>query len=682
MSLLNPFFLFGALALAIPVLIHLVRREKSEIIPFSTLMFLLKVPKRAIRQQKIKNLLLMALRLLLLALLVAAFARPYVTAPSTPAAAAGQNRGIVLLLDNSYSMQYGTNFDRMKTEATKRIDAMTASDRMAIIAFDEKATLLAPPSPDKQALKAALAVLEPSSAGTRFYEAFSLADRAFSQLATPQKQLVMISDFQRAGWNRTSRESIIGNDVKTEFVNLGIENPSNVGIDSVSVDPTIFTRTYLGRVTARINNHLKDQPVTVPVSFSIDGKEAGRKTVTVPANSTSLADFTGFDLNLGYSKGVVKVEAKDPLLIDNEFSFALNRREKLNVLIVDSGKALQSIYLKQAYTSSPDLPFEVKIIPVQNLTADEISKSEVVVINDVARLSDTARTRMDEMRKTGQGQFIILGGNADIGWWNGFASLPVKLTQKIFVEKDRGATSYSVTNYDRNHGIFKPFDKGTKLVLNTAQFIAYVHVEPKPGASVLAKLEDNSPILTESSPEDRGLLVFNSTVDNKWNDLPLKPTFLPLFTEMILYLSRYSENRASYTLGEGIPIVGGVATAAAAVINPDGERVALGDLAPGQQRFFAPEKTGFHEVRVGPETRVVAVNPPSGEGNLDSMPPEDLMASVQRTQGEAQQAGFFGEDDKDDYARRQTGWWYLLLFALLAGILEIYIANRAYNKAT
>src|SRR3954469_21755241 len=127
MSLLNPFFLFGSLALAIPVLIHLVRREKSEIIQFSSLMFLLKVPKQAIRQQKIKNLLLMALRLLILALLVGAFARPYLTQPTNPAAATANNRGIVLLLDDSYSMRYGMNFDRLKAEARKRIDAMAAT---------------------------------------------------------------------------------------------------------------------------------------------------------------------------------------------------------------------------------------------------------------------------------------------------------------------------------------------------------------------------------------------------------------------------------------------------------------------------------------------------------------------------------------------------------------------------
>src|SRR5437868_15354456 len=141
MSLLNPLFMIGSLALAIPVLIHLVRREKSEIVPFSSLMFLLKVPKRSIRQQKMKNLLLMALRLLILALLVGAFARPYLTQPANPAAATANNRGVVLLLDNSYSMRYGMNFDRLKAEARKRIDALGAGDKMAMIAFNESATM-------------------------------------------------------------------------------------------------------------------------------------------------------------------------------------------------------------------------------------------------------------------------------------------------------------------------------------------------------------------------------------------------------------------------------------------------------------------------------------------------------------------------------------------------------------
>ncbi len=179
MNFLNPFFLFGSVALAVPFLIHLVRKEKTEIIPFSSLMFLLRVPKSSIRQQKIKNLLLMMLRLLLLALLVAAFARPYLMQPSVQAAAGAANRGIVLLLDNSYSMGYGDNFTKLKAEADKRISAMKSTDKMTIVVFNDKASPLGLPTGDQAALHAAVSTIELSNGGTRFYDAFTMADRAF-----------------------------------------------------------------------------------------------------------------------------------------------------------------------------------------------------------------------------------------------------------------------------------------------------------------------------------------------------------------------------------------------------------------------------------------------------------------------------------------------------------------------
>ena len=682
MSFLNPFLLFGSVALAIPVLIHLVRREKSEIIPFSSLMFLLKVPKRSIRQQKMKNLLLMALRLLILALLVGAFARPYMTQPAKPVANANSNQGAVLMLDNSYSMQYGDNFKKLKAEAQKRIDALRASDRMAIVAFNENASLLSRPTSDKNALKAAVDTLEPSFGGTRYYEAFTLADRVLSEFGGDQKQLIIISDFQRNGWNRSSRESVISNDVKTETVNLAVKDFNNVGIDSVIVEqPTSFTRTYNGRIIARIHNYSKDKPIVVPVVVSLDDKEVGRKQVTVSANSTALAEFTGFDLRLGFLKGRIRIEADDPLKVDNEFLFSIERREKLNVLVVDAGKAKQSLYLKEAYTSTAELPFEITTVTYSAITPEELAKHEVVIINDVPRLPDKVREKMDDLRKTGQGQLVILAENAEVGWWNTYAKLPVKPLQRIFVAHDRGRPFVALTTYDHNHAIFKPFEKSTRVALNSAQFTAYLNVEAKPGAVVLAKYEDGSPVIVESAKDDHGMLVFNSTVDSKWNDLPLKPSFLPLFHEMIRYLSRYNESKGWYQLGEGIPVTAGIDSATAAVIDPKGERQALGDISAGQSKFFTPVVPGFHEIRVGPDTRLIAVNPPSAEGNLDSMPPEDLLASVQRTQAETLQAGFLANEEKDDYARRQMGWWYLLLFALLAGMTEIYLANRTYKAS-
>src|SRR5678815_2094732 len=267
---------------------------------FSSLMFLLKIPKRMIRQQMLKNLLLMALRLLLIALLVGVFARPYlVQGVNSNTPLLGQGRGYVMLLDNSYSLRYGQNFEKLKSEAISRINAMGGSDRMAIVGFNDSATVLAPATNDKGKLRAAVDALEPTSLGTRYFDAFSVADRLLSQFGGQQQNLIVISDFQRTGWNRSSRENVIGKDVKVETVSVGVADSTNFGIDNVSVDSTSFVRTYAGRIVARIHNYRRDKEVSVPVALFINDKEEKRKTVTVPASGTALAEFNGFDLALG-----------------------------------------------------------------------------------------------------------------------------------------------------------------------------------------------------------------------------------------------------------------------------------------------------------------------------------------------------------------------------------------------
>ena len=117
---------------------------------------------------------------------------------------------------------------------------------MALVTFNENASLWRSPTSDKNALKARSTPWNHPIEETRYYEAFVLADRVLANLAGDQKQLVVISDFQRNGWNRSSRESVIGTDVKTETVNLAVKDWTNVGIDSVSVDQTSFSRTYAG----------------------------------------------------------------------------------------------------------------------------------------------------------------------------------------------------------------------------------------------------------------------------------------------------------------------------------------------------------------------------------------------------------------------------------------------------
>jgi hypothetical protein len=678
MNFLNPFFLIGSALLAVPVLIHLVRRERSEVVPFSSLMFLLKIPKRVIRQQMLKNILLMALRLLLIALLVGIFARPYLVQSATPnAAQSGQGRGFVMLLDNSYSMRYGTNFSQLKSEALSRINGLSGNDRMAIVVFNEGAEVPFNPTTDKGKLRAVVDTLEPSFSGTRFFEAFSMADRLLSQFGAQEKNLIMISDFQRTGWNRSSRESVIGRDVKVDMKFVGVEKSNNVGIDNVSVEATSFVRTYNGRIVARIHNYNPDKEVSVPVSLTINDKEVAKKTVVVPASGASLAEFAGgFELDLGFAKGKVKILMDDPLPLDNEYLFGIERREKLNVLILDSGQPRQSFHLKTAFSATSDLPFSVKVGNASAVTVEELGSQDIVIFNDVPRLSDAARDRMVQARKSGQGQLVVLGPKADLSWWGSIEGFPAKPVRKVDVATaERGKSVVYLTSYDRNHGIFKPFQGTSRLGLNTAQFRNYVELQLNPGASAIGKFDNGQPAVVESSLENRGLLVFASTLDNTWNDLPLKPSFVLFLHQSARYLTGYNAVKSSYTLGEGIPIIGALEGGVVRVVDPGGTQVSLGELKSGEQRYYSPTAPGFYELRVGRDTRLLAVNPPSSEGNLEKMLPEDLLASVQSTEAEARQAGNFTTDDRLEYARQQMGWWYLLIIALIAGVVELYIAN-------
>src|SRR5215813_948604 len=100
MTFLAPAFLIGLAAIAAPVLIHLIQRERKEVIEFPSLMFLRRIPYQSVERRRIHNWLLLALRAAAMALLVAAFTRPFFAVDPVKAAAASAGaREIVIMLD-------------------------------------------------------------------------------------------------------------------------------------------------------------------------------------------------------------------------------------------------------------------------------------------------------------------------------------------------------------------------------------------------------------------------------------------------------------------------------------------------------------------------------------------------------------------------------------------------------
>src|SRR5512141_2631362 len=139
MSFLTPLFLVGLAGLAIPVIIHLIQRERKNVVQFPSLMFLQRIPYQSVQRRRIRNWPLLLLRLAALALIVAAFARPFLRRPSLAAAAAQGAREVVVLIDNSYSMAYGDRWSLAVAAAHDQIGRVGPADRASIVFFSSGA---------------------------------------------------------------------------------------------------------------------------------------------------------------------------------------------------------------------------------------------------------------------------------------------------------------------------------------------------------------------------------------------------------------------------------------------------------------------------------------------------------------------------------------------------------------
>src|SRR5262245_64089554 len=117
MNFLAPAFLAGLAAIAIPVIIHMINRERKVVVEFPSLMFLHKIPYKSVRRQKIRHLLLLILRCLALALFVAAFARPWFDRSKAAPGLGSSSRELVILIDRSYSMGYGDRWTQALAKA-------------------------------------------------------------------------------------------------------------------------------------------------------------------------------------------------------------------------------------------------------------------------------------------------------------------------------------------------------------------------------------------------------------------------------------------------------------------------------------------------------------------------------------------------------------------------------------
>jgi hypothetical protein len=201
MAFLTPFFLAGLAAIAIPVLVHLVQREKKRVIEFPSLMFVRRIPYQSVRRRRIRHWALLLLRAAAIALIVAAFARPFFRQGAVAAAVGGGAREVVILLDRSASMGYGDHWTRAQDAARTVVRGLGPDDRATLVLFARNAEENMRATSDRTRLEAAIGAAKVGSGATRYGPALKLADSILGRSPIKRREAILISDFQRSGWS-------------------------------------------------------------------------------------------------------------------------------------------------------------------------------------------------------------------------------------------------------------------------------------------------------------------------------------------------------------------------------------------------------------------------------------------------------------------------------------------------
>lgn len=691
MSLLAPWFLAGLVSIGVPIAIHLINRERKTVVPFPSLMFLQRVPYRSVRRQKLRHLLLFALRCLALFLFVAAFARPFFAKPPSGAIAGGAKERVILL-DRSYSMGYGTRWKAAQDSAKAAVANIGAQDRATIVTFATDASALTEPSADRTNLERAISRATVSSEGTRFGPALKLAGDILGASNMPKREVVLISDFQRRGWSGQA-EIHLPPGVEFTAVDVSGNDIADLAVTSVATDRASDEAGAPVTVTARLSN-TGAAPRTVEATLELAGRVVGNTRVTVPAAGSAQARFSPTTVPGGVTKGLVRIPG-DALTANDQFFFTLAPDEAVSVLVLQPtpARANQGLFLKRALEIGDHPRFRVDVKHIDSITPRDFQSRGLIVLDEVAPPGGELGVALRAEVQAGTGLIITPGDllpDRIPKEWTGL--LRVSIGESVSRATSGGAR---LSRLLYSSPVFEPFAATGSGDFASAHVFQHRTLRVVGDSGVLAWYDDGTPALLERSVGQGRVIIWSSTLDDYWTDLPTQPVFLPFVRQLARHTGRFSDSRPWFTAGDVLDLTrhGELTTGLIGKTPPGVEKPTLSIVSPSGKRIRFSDTTratplverGFYELRTQATAdgggRPVAVNVDAAESELAHVEPREVVTAVMATAGAV--AGATGTDagTAAERERRQRVWWYLLIGAFLVLAAETLLSNRLSTAA-
>lgn len=665
MGFLSPWFLAGVVTVGLPIWLHLLKRHKMDPRPFPSLMFFERREQSSVVHRKLDHILLFILRTLMLLLLALLFANPFINR-ATPKAAG--KKLVVVAVDNSFSMratQGGeSRLDKAKREAMDIVNGIPGTTAAEVIALSGTVQAMTGQTNDPTELRGGVAAIQPSDGRGSFGELARFA-RTLAESSKMPIDLHLVSDLQKSALPSFADVALAG-DTTLILHPVGGAMP-NWTVEAVTAPTHVYDPKRV-RIQARIAGF--DTPAAKrTVSLLLNGHQTQSKQVDVPANGSAQVEFLELPASYGFNHCEIRIDSADSLPGDDSFPFSVERSDPKKILFVDNGRQPNAVlYYRAALDSSTDAAFALEVQRPEVAANAQLAGYAMVVLDDLGPLPPGLEDNLQRYVSGGKSLMVFLGP----------ASVAM---QKVPVEGDaiqasnyasRGGEQFlSVADIDSGHPVMKGLERFAGV-----DFYQTVGVAPSKDDKVLAKLNDQTPLLLERQIGEGKVLVFTSTVDNISNDLPVHGAYwVPFVLQSATYLGGGGAEQPV-----NVPVDSYVElrtheskNAAAVVIGPDGKnQLTLQEATTSST--YPLTREGFYEVKTASgRDSVVAAHADRRESDMAVIPDETLSLWKGTGSGDSGGAGAGGAA-----GQRTTPWslspWILLLLLLVA-LAESAVAN-------
>lgn len=456
MNFLFPTFLIGLAAIAIPIIIHLFNFRKYKKVYFTNVQFLKELKQESDSKSKLKEWLILAMRILAIACLVFAFAQPFI--PGKSKTTQGE-KAISIYIDNSFSMEStnkkGTLLENAKEYATEIVNTFNASDKFQLLTndFEGKHQRFV----SKEDFIEQLNEVKISSATKSLNDVLKRQQDFLQNSSSKNKRIFLLSDFQKNTSN--FNKSDVDTSIVVSCIPIASSEVSNVYIDSVWFETPIQQFGTQQIVHAIIINKSAKDIENGTLKLFINNTQVSLSSFNVSAGNKKDASISFTVKTKGINKGVLKIEDY-PITYDDDFYFSFNAQTTINALVINGKESKTAGNFKSLMQN--DSLFVYQENNESSIDYSVFSKTNIIVLNELSTLTSGLTSELQKFVSIGGSLVVFPNKKADLDSYNtAFQNLQLPQITKL----DTVNTKTQIINFEQGlyEGVFDKIDQRMDL---------------------------------------------------------------------------------------------------------------------------------------------------------------------------------------------------------------------------